>query len=324
MKSLWNRLFSKRKPKLLFKEDPEAFFAIVKNHNAKDRVYGLHTFDDMMVCEMLRCGLFDDPAVRQETNEIYNGLFLKAEPDRRTEIYEHVRAIVSIMGGKMAGALLPFMLLDPDMVIAATATVDYTSTGSLTGDEPMSRPKDVLNVIDARVPANTGAVIGGLLALGDPRVCNLVAPLRSTIDPQESRVITRCYPGRTAKCVVDFYLDWADELVEEDDDDSQGIFGDVVAGLWRLGQLRRVPAIFDGLRPFPSPDDGQWPNLHLIPFDEFAQSISERLFDLEQREAAPRIIPRAIRAFGLEPRTPPEDIVAMPTDVPYHFSPRYH
>ena len=62
------------------------------------------------------------------------------------------------------------------------------------------------------IPRNPAAVIGGLLALSDPRVCALIAPLRHMLDASQIEIVTKCFSGFTAKCVVDFYLDWLEEL----------------------------------------------------------------------------------------------------------------
>ena len=154
------------------------------------------------------------------------------------------------------------------------------------------------------MPVNRGAVIGGLLELGDPRVCNLIAPLRLTLRPAESRVISQCYPGRTAKCVVEFYLDWADELVEREDDDGQHMYGDVVAGLCRLGGMHERVEVYDGLCPFPTPVGEEWHASRLIEYDALTASIADRLYSIEKREKPPRIIVAAIEAFDLEPSLP--------------------
>jgi hypothetical protein len=181
--------------------------------------------------------------------------------------------IVPQLGGATAGAITPFMLLDPDLGVASTATVDYTSLGSLLDNDPMTRPKDVVRMINNDIPKNPAAVIGGLVALGDPRVCDLIAPIRATLDADQVAAVTKCYSGMTAKCVVDFYLDWLDELVDRRDYEGEGIFGNVAAGLYRLANDRKAPFVVDGLRPFPVPggDNPEWPDIRRIEPPEFVE-----------------------------------------------------
>ena len=75
----------------------------------------------------LRFGISNDPTALPELVQLYNRFFLQAPADRRRQIYGHVAMIVPQLGGWTAGAITPFMLLDPDLGIVSTATVDYTS-----------------------------------------------------------------------------------------------------------------------------------------------------------------------------------------------------
>src|SRR5262249_30355724 len=106
---------------------------------------------------------------------------------------------------------------------------------------------------------------------------------------------------------------WLNELVDRRDHEGQGVFGNVVAGLYRLADGRSIPFIVDGLRPFPIPqgENLTWPDRKQIDPQEFAASIASKLFDLERREGAPRVMPHAIRAFGLTPKSPSGDIALM-------------
>src|SRR6516164_675286 len=167
---------------LLLRSDPKLFMAVVHEQDPEKRALSLHALDDLMTCEALRHGIFDDRAALPSLMRFYDEFFLKAPVDRRREIYRHVAMIASQIGGWTAGAMTPFMLLDPDMGIVSTATIDYTSLGSLLNNDPMTRPKDAISMIEKGIPRNPAAVIGGLLALADPRVCRLLQPLRGSLD----------------------------------------------------------------------------------------------------------------------------------------------
>jgi hypothetical protein len=298
---------------LLLRSDPKLFMAVVHEQDPEKRALSLHALDDLMTCEALRHGIFDDRAALPSLMRFYDEFFLKAPVDRRREIYRHVAMIASQIGGWTAGAMTPFMLLDPDMGIVSTATIDYTSLGSLLNNDPMTRPKDAISMIEKGIPRNPAAVIGGLLALGDPRVCRLLVPLRASLDEHQVETVTKCFSGVTAKCVVEFYLDWLDELIDRRDYEGLSIFGHVAAGLYRLAHARSVPFISDGQRPFPVPrgEAAEWPDRKQIDPREFAASIASRILDLEGREAPPKVLPHAIRAFGLTPRTASQDIALM-------------
>jgi hypothetical protein len=125
--------------------------------------------------------------------------------------------------------------------------------------------------------------------------------------------VSKCFSGFTARCVVEFYLEWLDELVDLRDYDSEAAYGNVVAGLYRLASDRRVPFIADGYRPFPvyATGNGPWPDLKMLNPEEFAASIEPQLLDLERREAVSRVLPHAIQAFGLTPQSSADEIAAV-------------
>ncbi len=298
---------------LLLITDPQSFMAVVQEHDPEKRIQSLHTLDDMMTCEALRHGIFNDREALPSLMQFYNEIFLQAPVERRKEIYGHVAMIVPQLGGETAGALTPFMLLDPDIGIVSTATIDYASLGSLLESDPMTRVKDAVHMVENKIPANPAAVIGGLLALGDPRVCLLVRPLREGLNTDDVTTVTKCFSGFTAKCVVEFYLDWLEELVDRRDYESESIFGNVVAGLYRLADARAIPFIADGLRPFPVPqgENTTWSDIKQIDPDDFSASIASRLYELERREGVPKVLPHAISAFGLTPKSSSEDVALI-------------
>jgi hypothetical protein len=302
-------------PTPLFAADLQAFMEIVANDDPEVRVNSLHTFDDMAVCEMLRYGISHDGTQVPDLMRFYEEYFMLAPLPRRQQIYRDLVEIVCWLGGNTVGALQPFMFMDTDREIVSRATVDYVSIGTRMDDDPMSRPRDVINMVTHGVGSLPGAIMGGLLILGDPRVCKLVEPLRREWDDEQAKAVSVCFSGQTAKCVVEFYLDWLDELIERDDWVGQSTLGHVLAGLCRLVGQRQVPLISDGLRPFPyDPDEAQASTSWIDP-DEFASSIADRLYDLERREAAPKGMPHAIVAFGLVPKTQPSDWVDL--DLPW-------
>ena len=302
-------------PTPLFATNVQAFMDVVAIDDTEVRVNSLHTLDDMAVCEMLRYGISGDGSQVPNLMKFYRELFMMAPVERRWQIYKDLVEMVRWLGGNTVGALQPFMFMDTDIQIVSTATIDYASIGSLfTNNDPMSRPIDTINMVAHGIATVPAAVIGGLLALGDPRVCKLIEPLRRGWDHEQARIVSICHSGLTAKCVVEFYLDWLDELIEREDWDSQAKLGNVLAGLCRQAGQRQLPVIVDGLRPFPYDDEDQtW--MKSIEPDAFAASIADRLYDLEEREAAPKGMPHAIAAFGLVPKTPRSDWTEV--DLPW-------
>jgi hypothetical protein len=298
---------------LMSYSDPRAFVAVVMNEDPFARANAFELTDDFIVCEILRHGIFDTTTTLLSAKRAYEETFLDAPSEWRMEIYSHFINIIEQMGGERAGALTLFMLLDPDSTIVSRATIDYVSFATLVDADPMSRPRDVVTMVEKGFATNPAAVFGGLLCLGDPRVCRMIRPLMDRFDPAQARVILHCSSGLLYKCVVDFYLDWLETLVNRRDFDGEGMFGDVVGGLARQVDRNTLPDVLDGMRPFPVPRNRNipWPDRRYIAWDDFRRSIAARLFQLEAAEAAPKVMPYLIRKFGLVPRTPNEETAAF-------------
>ena len=74
---------------------------------------------------------------------------MQAEPERRMEIYQRLRAIALQLDGRSAESMVPFMLLDTDIGIVSSATSDYASFATLIDNDPM-RPREIVGMIAAR------------------------------------------------------------------------------------------------------------------------------------------------------------------------------
>ncbi len=287
---------------LLLLSDPQAFMDVVHEHNIEQRMKSLHTLDDIVTCEVLRHGIFNDQAALPGLVEFYSQVFLPEPVDRRRAVYRHVSMIVPQLGSETAGAFTPFMMLDPDAGIVSTATIDYASIGALIASDPLTRPKDALQMVESKIPENPAAVIGGLFALGDARVCNIIAPIAKQMAAEDIEIVTSCFSGFTAKAIAEFYLGWIEEIIDPQDAEQEKILGHLVAGLYRFAKADSIPFIVDGFRPFPVPqgENAIWPDITQIDRNEYAASISERLYELERKENDPKILPHVINAFGLD------------------------
>jgi hypothetical protein len=293
----------------LLLREPRTFMAAVVSKERVDKIGSLRTLDDQMACAALRHGVLNDQSARPDLIHFYTERFLPAPVERRKQIYGYVKDIVPQLGADTAGAFTPFMLLDTDISIVSTATVDYTSVGTLFDGDPMTRPRDVIDLLAKGFPRNRAAVIGGLLVLGDPRVSQLAKPIRDDLDDGEVTVVGRCAANSVAcRSTVEFYLEWLDELVDRRDYRSVEIFGNVAAGLHNIAVARRSPFVWDGFRPFPAAGhEDDWATREKIHPAAFSALIADKLYDIEKRERVPKVMPTVIRAFGLPPKTPPSE-----------------
>ncbi len=296
----------------LFHDDEHRFISLVLSEEAYERDSVLTHLYDKIASEVIRYGIYNDIETLNRVASLYQNEFIDLPVIEKRSVYEFVTRAVRHIGGSAAGALTPFMMLERSTVIVSTATIDYVSMGSLVDDDPMSRPRDALELVKNGIPENPAAVVGGLLALGDPRVCELLRPLRSDLNDDDIAIIGKCHSGFVARCTVTFYIEWLEALVAGRDVESETQFGIVASGLYNLIHGNKFPFIANGLRPFPAPVDGNWPELQREDIGQFARSVSPRLLRIERQEGVPRIMPVVIRAFGLKPFSSIDETAKVP------------
>ena len=169
------------KAPLLFTSDIKAFMTVVMEENADARFEALKAnTDDVILCEIVRYGVFNDSAMARPLADLYQQVVLRNYSDeQRWKLFMHIKGLVDHVEFVSANALLPFIVEEPLPEIVSTAVIDYVSVSPLTDGDPMSRPKDVVNFIKNGRLANIGAAFGGLLHLGDYRVCKLMSVVRT-------------------------------------------------------------------------------------------------------------------------------------------------
>ena len=310
LKHLWIMPDLGRGHMVLFNDNENLFMSLVLSEDAGVRQAAFSTIDEHVASALIRYGLHNDTDTLDAAQAIYREDFIDLPIERRKDVYKFVKHAVRQTGGIAAGALTPFMVLDWSQGIVATATIDYVNMGSLIDDDPMSRPSVALDLVKKGAPAESAAIIGALLGLGDQRICELLRPMRSEFSLEDIETIGKCHSGFVARCTVTFYLEWLEELVDKKDVDSEDRFGVVAAGLYNLISNNAFPFIAAGRRQFPAPVDGEWPYLRWEDPANFARSRGSRLLYIESRESVPRVMPFVIRAFGLEPNSSSEETTA--------------
>jgi hypothetical protein len=64
-------------PELLLFTNPEAFMAVVNNHDEAERAQVLSTLDDKVTCEALRHVIFDDQRALPHPIKFYDEIFMQ-------------------------------------------------------------------------------------------------------------------------------------------------------------------------------------------------------------------------------------------------------
>jgi len=233
---------------------------------------------------------------------------MEREEEQRFELYQHVAGLVENVPFVSANAFLPFIAEDTARRIVSTAVIDYVSSGQLTDNDPMSRPKDIIGMIESSFLENEGAAFGALLYLGDERVCRLLWPIRDSLDNAAINEAVNCSTGFMYSATADFYMDWLEGM---EGDLEDGLFGIVASGLYLLKKSSQQDLVFTGQRPFPakdaSPEEFQAMRTS-ISIGKYLEGAAPRFFALERTEPPPRVMPHVLLEWGLDPVTDPSEM----------------
>lgn len=293
---------------LIFLSDPKRFMDLVMNDDAKTRLDGFTLFDDIALCEIVRYGIYNDENMISDLSQFYREMIMKREEEQRFELYQHIAGLVENVSFVSVNAFLPFIAEDTSRRIVSTAVIDFVSSGQLTDNDPMSRPKDIIGMIESSFLENEGAAYGALLYLGDDRVCRLLWPIRDSLDNAAINEAVNCSTGFMYSATADFYMDWLEGM---EGDLEDGRFGTVASGLYLLKKSSQQDLVFTGRRPFPakdaSPEEFQAMRTS-IPTEEYLKKAAPRFFALERTEPPPRVMPHVLLEWGLDPVTDPSEM----------------
>jgi hypothetical protein len=293
---------------LIFQSDPKRFMDLVMTDDAKTRLDGFTLLNDIALCEIVRYGVYSDENMISDLSQFYREIIMEREEEQRFELYQHVAGLVENVPFVSANAFLPFIAEDTARRIVSTAVIDYVSSGQLTDNDPMSRPKDIIGMIESSFLENEGAAFGALLYLGDERVCRLLWPIRDSLDNAAINEAVNCSTGFMYSATADFYMDWLEGM---EGDLEDGLFGIVASGLYLLKKSSQQDLVFTGQRPFPakdaSPEEFQAMRTS-ISIGKYLEGAAPRFFALERTEPPPRVMPHVLLEWGLDPVTDPSEM----------------
>ncbi|HCG30835.1 MAG TPA: hypothetical protein DEU95_14260 [Chloroflexi bacterium] len=255
-----------------------------------------------MYLGLMRYGITNDPAEVFRLIPLYRVVVKRSTVEERLELLGHVVEAVEEQVSS-GNALMPFIMIDPDRYVVSSAALDLAVT--IPGDDPLTGPREVLRIALEEVPdvaqTTRAAILTGLLLLGDRRVMALLDRCWERLDDAHRGVLASARSGLVAAGMVDYYLDWLDDCIEDGND---GLFGTVAARLARMtlenaggGQVIEVERAF----PVWSASDGQpVRDLQTWSFEEYGRVIEPRLRDLLARESEPKVLPMVMQMWRLE------------------------
>jgi hypothetical protein len=221
---------------------------------------------------------------------------------RRWQVFSYVTDAVRRLNFLGIDAYLPFIAEDPDRQIACVAAKDYVANGPLIANDPMSRVKEIIGLIRVTPIVNVGAVFGGLMCLGDPRVCRLLRDTKNDLSRDQAEEAARCWSGVMSAATVEFVVDWLESL-EGGFEDT--LFAGLVSNLLLQKRDMQVPMVTTGMLALPiesvSPEE-RLAMAKFIPFDDYCRRIAPRLLALESKEAHPKTMSMVISSWGIADR----------------------
>ncbi len=199
---------------------------------------------------------------------------------------------------------LPFLVLDEAVPIITKAAIDFVSSSDYVNGE-LYAFGELRNLFTTSTLANRAAVFGALVAMGDQEVLKFLEELRPMMSTEEVRQAARVHTQFPQHHAIQFWLQWAKQLVNSSKDDDQQTFGSCASALILVLEHDIVGRVSAGKRHFPcqkSPSaitiEQEWS------LDEYAEVLAAELYSIEAAEAAPRLFSDVLRKWGLKPRAP--------------------
>lgn len=247
-------------------------------------------------------GATNDASMVRHLFPLYLAAMERTDVAARAECYRALEQEVE-KGDVSLNALLPFLLVEADGRLVSTAALDIAMVGKPADDDPLAWPRWVAQQVAELRPANVGAVFGGLVALGDVRVNELLQPLRVLLSPDDVHVAARCTTGFPSLTAFEFWLGW---LEEQPGDAEDPYWGNLASALALLARDRQRLTFTEHERPFGYLWTGQVPPgpRREWTLEEVGRHYAPRLYALEAREAPPKVMSHVLLMYGLEPRAP--------------------
>ncbi|WP_054109660.1 tetratricopeptide repeat protein [Novosphingobium sp. AAP83] len=256
---------------------------------------------DALMGEIIRAGYFTDADTFAYAGEKYRKACEEGlEMELRKRLFQEVTAFTQHFDDCTATAYLPFICDEEDKGIVSTATLDYVSVGKVAeGADPLLLPRHLVQMLGSQHINNRGAVFGGLLTTGDPRVCELLWDIRSTLTEEEINEACLCHSGFIGAATVEFYLGWLEEIVHSE---RNSLFGKLASGLALIRRNVQNDLVFTGLRPFPYKSlegDALKDCLKPVLLDDYTREIGPRMLKLTADDAQPKVMPDVLSIWGI-------------------------
>ena len=131
-------------------------------------------------------------------------------PDRENLYVEILDAV--IQGVVSSASLLPFVIFEPDRKLVSQAVCDFLTHRNCHLDDEFAGVHEVVEILVSNHAVNKGAILAGLVAVGDRRVNAVARAARHLLTAEDIRSFSRYHINRIRSSSVEFCLDWLIEL----------------------------------------------------------------------------------------------------------------
>jgi hypothetical protein len=241
--------------------------------------------------------------IEPDFSAFYPAFAARVAIDARRSLFERIRTHAR-SGLLRSNVLVHFLRLESDRAIVSEAAFDVARLGvAAAGGEPRGADY-VLELVVTGTAANTGAALGGLLALASDEVNRKLALLRPALARPEAdgalAELARCAHAPVHVATIEFWLDWMDALAGSLPG-AQRVFDRAAEALVTQRRAVRGATIFDGswiARPL-QPDDQDLAGARELPLGRFCASIAPRLAGLAAAAPYSASLQRALEAWAL-------------------------
>jgi hypothetical protein len=240
-------------------------------------------------------GATADPDFVAKLLLLYRHYVTRIHPAQRLRNYQEIVDQV-IAGDNGVHALMPFVCSDPARPVASAAALDYVVLAPTSEENATLGASELLDLYDRVTLANGLAVLGGLVMTGDRRILALIKAHCRALTCEQIEILIKCRGTLLSVAMVEFYLEWLEELDSREDCD---IFAAVAAGFANLAIGATDATVYDIERIIPSTPDSAVRILKQWPLSEYAASIALRLGDVAKREEGEPIMPEVMAIWGL-------------------------
>ena len=251
---------------------------------------------------MLLYGREADSALVPHLSALYDLVRDQIDPEHRKLELQRI-SVAAEKFNLAACTLLPPLVCDDDPWVVSTAMLDYIA---LSHPEPDGLPfefSELDNLFRKGTFASPGGALGGIITSGDLRFHPKLHEWKQYLSRDDVRAATNCRTPFITHGEIVFWLDWAEELVDQRDPLSESILGLVASAVGLLGKNNPYDVIKDVERRFPAYGVKDTV-IEIQSWDRaaYANEIADRLYLLEAGEAPPKVFSAVLRAWGLQPR----------------------